>query len=85
MRARMLEESNPVAACFVGGMDGILQEFSLFTKLFPGRPTYAIGRPGGEARTLAGNSSSPLAESLLGGGTYPALWRTVLAEIDGPE
>jgi SLOG cluster3 family len=82
MRARMLEESNPVAACFIGGMEGILQEFSMFTRLFPGRPTYPIGRPGGEARGLASNSPSPLAERLLDDGIYPALCRSILAEVD---
>jgi hypothetical protein len=77
----MLLETEPSAAIFVGGMSGIPSEFAMFAELRPGRPTYAIGYPGGEARSLARESDSPLREELLAGSIYPALWRTVLADL----
>jgi hypothetical protein len=81
MRRRMLQETRPSAAAFVGGMAGIRDEFRLFTELFASRPTYPIGRPGGEARTLAQGSSSPLRDRLVDGSVYPSLWRAVLDDL----
>lgn len=81
MRERMLGETEPSAAMFVGGMQGIPDEFSIFTERFPNAPVYPIGSPGGEARLLAERSDSPLREELLGSRLYPALWRAVLTDL----
>jgi hypothetical protein len=62
MRRQMLRETTPVAAYFAGGMEGIQEEFSLYTEMFPERPAYPAGRPGGEARALVGRASSERAE-----------------------
>jgi hypothetical protein len=77
----MLRETGPVAAIFVGGMSGILTEYQMFRDMFPGRPTYALGRPGGAARMLAQKASSSLAGELLEGDIYPALLRRILADV----
>lgn len=82
MRRRMLGETTPAAAAFVGGMGGIPDEFALFSEMCPGRPTYPVGRPGGEARALALESASSLRDQLLHGGSYPALWRAVLKDLE---
>ena len=81
MRRQMLSETQPCAAVFVGGMEGITDEFALFSEMFPEAPTYPIGRPGGEARRLAEHSNSPLHDQLLRGRAYPALWRIVLKDL----
>ena len=81
MRRRMLEETQPVAACFVGGMEGIQTEYLLFRSMFPGRPTYPVGRPGGEALRLFGQEDFPLRERLLSDEVYPALWRAVVVNL----
>jgi len=81
MRRQMLSETEPSAAIFVGGMSGIPDEFALFKELRPGRPTYPIGFPGGEARTLARDSDSPLRAELVASSIYPALWRSVLTDL----
>lgn len=54
MREQMLGETEPAAALFIGGMEGIPVEFELFTRMYVDidRPTYAVGRPGGEAHGL---------------------------------
>jgi hypothetical protein len=81
MRKAMLEQTQPVAGVFIGGMDGVPLEHTLFTDLLPGRPWYALGRPGGAARKLATSSETPLREELLAGSIYPSLFRRVVAEI----
>ena len=72
MREQMLGETEPAAAFFIGGMEGIPAEFELFTSLYVDRPTYAVGRPGGEAHDLVERSPSHLRSRLLDSGAYPA-------------
>lgn len=81
MRRRMLTETDPAAAVFIGGMEGIPDELALFSELFPNRPTYPIGRPGGEARTIAMGSGSGFRSLLLDGVVYPSIWRAVLDDL----
>lgn len=82
MRRQMLDESRPVAACFIGGMDGIADEFRLFSNLFQGRPTYAVGQPGGEARRISERDDTELGVRLLNEHSFPSLWRAVLADLE---
>lgn len=82
MRERMLEDTEPTAAVFVGGMDGIREEFSLFHEMFPTRPTYALGRPGGAAAEIPNPHSEELLEALASDSSYPSLWNKVLQDVD---
>lgn len=83
MRSRMLNETNPLAAVFIGGMEGVREEFSRFSDLYPGRPTYAVRRPGGEAAQLSLEmemaSSVSDDESDL---SYPTLWSGFLRQLN---
>lgn len=81
MRRQMLRETNPRAAVFIGGMDGIQTEYELFTEEFPERPTYAAGYPGGEARLVSERSESSLRSRLLDDNIYPAMWNSVLQDL----
>jgi hypothetical protein len=81
MREQMFRETAPIAACFVGGMSGISVEYELFVRMFPDHPTYAVGRPGGEARSLTRRSPDELAEMLGDGDVYPDVWRRVLSHL----
>lgn len=83
MRRRMLNETEPRAAVFIGGMDGIQTEYELFQELFPDRPTYAVGAPGGEARRISQQLDSPLGSRLANDDIYPALWSSVLQDLRG--
>lgn len=82
MRRQMLSETKPGAAVFIGGMEGILDEFKLFNEMYPERLTYPIGRPGGEAQRLAREYDSPLSPEVMEGDVYPALWRSVLDDME---
>ena len=82
MRRRMLTETAPAAAAFVGGMHGIPDEYALFGEIRPGYPRYPIGRPGGAAAPLAEQAASPLRQQLVAGSVYPATCRAVLQELE---
>lgn len=52
MRAKML--TGPFdAAVFIGGMDGVIEEYQLFQKMHPKAKVVAVRSPGGAAMTLA--------------------------------
>lgn len=52
MRKRMLSDTKPIAAIFIGGMEGVEEEFSMFVKIYPKNPVYPIGSTGGSAKML---------------------------------
>jgi hypothetical protein len=53
MRRAMLSRSDLEAGVFIGGMEGLLAEHSLFTELNPSSKVLAVPSPGGAARQLA--------------------------------
>jgi len=53
MREEMLSRSNLTAAIFIGGMEGVLEEYELFTRLHPDAAILAVTAPGGAAKQLA--------------------------------
>ena len=73
MRQQMLLETRPIAAVFIGGMEGISEEFTLFNRLEPGGATYALGKPGGAARDLPETRSLQLERELRDGDVYPSV------------
>jgi SLOG cluster3 family len=81
MREEMLDVTRPSAAMFIGGMQGIRDEYAMFTERFPDAPAYPLGSPGGEARLLIEGLDSPLHEELTYSRLYPALWRSVLKDL----
>lgn len=80
MRRQMLREQSPSAAVFIGGMEGILEEFSMFRSLCPEAPTYALGCPGGEAATLVQESPPNLVRLLESGDSYPFLAAKIIED-----
>ncbi len=53
MRKLMLSREDLAEAVFIGGMEGILEEYSLFTEFHPKAKILAVPAPGGAARQLA--------------------------------
>jgi hypothetical protein len=53
MREKMISENNPIAAIFIGGMEGIEEEFEIYRKKYPNRSIYLIGSTGGATRILS--------------------------------
>jgi hypothetical protein len=88
MRAAMLaKENDPAFAVFIGGMDGIRKEYDKFHGQYEGRPVYAFGAPGGEARELAAEFTRNQEYrrvnrgDLLQSAEYGALMDDVLADV----
>ena len=55
MRDAMLDEQEIVAAVFIGGMEGIRDEFERVGNAHPESPRFALTGPGGEAALLQPN------------------------------
>lgn len=53
MRKVMLSRDDLAEAVFIGGMEGILEEYSIFTEFHPKAKILAVPSPGGAARQLA--------------------------------
>src|SRR5437660_3643953 len=89
MRRQMLEETKPIAAIFIGGMEGIHAESELFDSVCRNRPSYFIGGPGGAARELAEKQSLSFssrsglsAEELSNSRSYPSLLQRIVLDIE---
>lgn len=76
MRHKMLD-SELAAAIFIGGMQGIADEFDLFRKRHEHAPVYCFGAPGGRAADLA---SAIATEGDHKGFTYAAVQPRQLVE-----
>jgi hypothetical protein len=83
MREEMLRETSPVAAIFIGGMEGIVDEHRLFGGIFPTAPRYALTMPGGEAASLVQSSPPALISTLDSTLSYPTIaWQVVQDVIE---
>lgn len=76
MRNEMLTHCAYDAAFFIGGMEGVIEEYEMLLKVQPGVPTYPIASTGGAALDLyqRGGWDSLLMDEL----TYPTLFRKLL-------
>jgi hypothetical protein len=55
MRESMLRSEDFEAAIFIGGMQGIFDEYAIFKTIFPQAKCVVVGATGGASRTLAAN------------------------------
>ncbi len=62
MRRRLFTDHSYLAAVFIGGMGGVIDEYDLFRKHQPGGTVVPIGSTGGAALELAGRLQPPVAE-----------------------
>ena len=77
MRRRMVESEDFDAAFFVGGMEGVEEEFALFRELHVNKPVYPVASTGAAARILfeAHCREMPKLRDDL---AYPSLFRSLL-------
>jgi hypothetical protein len=82
MRETMFAQAAPVAAIFVGGMEGIRDEFDLLRETSPGTALYPLARPGGEAARLqSGSERDTVRELLSTSDVYPTVFREVMNDL----
>jgi len=77
MRRQMVEETQPSACVFIGGMEGILDEHGLVAEMVPESPRFVLGGPGGAAARLT-EQDPELVEGFASGRVYPALMRRLV-------
>jgi SLOG cluster3 family len=86
LRHHMLSEPNYVAGVFIGGMDGIEEEFREFRRMHRKCPIFPIASTGGAAKILFNEWSKPLGfNSMLNSMlqdevAYPFLFRRLLSD-----
>lgn len=83
MRAEMLGSTRPSAAVFVGGMEGIVEEYERCKELLPQVPKIPIAGPGGAAARLsmADVRELDLDEELIRSECYPFVAARVISAI----
>jgi len=79
MRSAMLTDVAISAAVFVGGMEGVGDEYERVARLHPDARRFALGRPGGAAATLPNDTA--LAADLADSDLYPWLMEQVMDEV----
>lgn len=82
MRQTMLEDSAPEAAVFVGGMQGIRDEFTMWKDWSAKAPVYVFRTPGGAAAELP-QVSSWLTTSIERRTSFPTLARRIVRDLAG--
>jgi hypothetical protein len=85
MRIKMIKETKPFAAFFIGGMQGIRDEANICRELDPRCQLFYLGAPGGAARRLAEENLNALqgpfqefSHDMLNSRSYPALVQNLI-------
>ena len=81
MRRRMFEENKFKAAFFVGGMEGVIDEFELFKEFHPDALCIPVASTGAAAGVLYNNYQINQNIRLLDDYAYMALFRDLLGDI----
>jgi SLOG cluster3 family len=81
MRIRMIEDTAFDVGVFIGGMEGVLEEFNLFRDRHPRARLWPIASTGAAAKELFEMNDSPRPDLFLEEMTYPTLFRQLLAEM----
>lgn len=75
MREHMIGDHIYTAAVFIGGMEGILDEYAIFKLLHPNVPCFPIASTGAAARILYNEHSGEFDDELLSELSYTSLFK----------
>jgi len=78
MRTHMIGDHDYSAAIFIGGMEGILDEYRIFKEIHPNVPCFPIASTGAAARILYDEHPSEFDERLLSELSYTSLFKELL-------
>lgn len=81
MREKMLTHSRFDAGVFIGGMEGVLDEFQMFRRINPGVPVYPVATTGAAARMIW-EELLDRPNGLDDEYTYPTLFRELLSGLN---
>jgi hypothetical protein len=85
MRKRMIEETAFDAAVFIGGMEGVLEEYEHFKKVHPDAHLWPIASTGAAAREIFIAEGQPQEALLLSEMTYSTLFRELVKQVGAPD
>jgi hypothetical protein len=77
MRERMIGSQDFAAGVFIGGMDGVEEEYKTFRRIHPDKPVYPIASTGAAALALY-ERYMPERRELLSNLRYLSLFRRLL-------
>jgi hypothetical protein len=80
LREKMLSSHTFTAGIFIGGMEGVEEEYELFTRYHPNALKLPIASTGSAARFIFERDSASNNESLLKDYAYMALFKSVLKD-----
>ena len=78
MRRAMIEDNNYEAAFFIGGMEGVVDEFDRFVKVHPETKVYPIASSGAAAKVLFDRTPGQYDSRLLTDLAYSSLFKDLL-------
>lgn len=78
MRQHMLGDHDYAAAVFIGGMEGVEDEYALFRQYHPAAPCYPIASTGAAARLLYDEHPGEFDSRLLSEMSYTSLFKEML-------
>jgi hypothetical protein len=81
MREQMFIENSFSAGIFIGGMEGVIEEYELFKKYNPNALILPIGSTGAAAKIIYENIFNKNDDRLLNDYAYMSLFRDYLSEI----
>jgi hypothetical protein len=81
MRKAMFKENKFSAAIFIGGMEGVIDEYMMFKEYHPTALTLPIASTGAAAKILYNDYYQHKNERLTGDYAYMALFRDLLADF----
>lgn len=81
MREAMIRSGQFAAGVFVGGMEGVEEEYEIFRRIHPEAAAYAVASTGAAARLIFEKcrSQAPSAAALANSHSYSALFRRLLS------
>jgi hypothetical protein len=85
LRRRMIEETAFNVGVFIGGMEGVLEEFELFRQRHPAAQIWPIASTGAAAKLVFERTDSPQPDLFLNEMTYATLFRNLLRQMPGGE
>jgi hypothetical protein len=81
MRSRMIEDTKFDAGVFIGGMEGVLDEYTLFRSHHPTAAVWPIASTGAAARELFERTGRQHPELFMDQITYSSLFRELLSKL----
>jgi hypothetical protein len=83
MRQKMLKSERFAVGVFIGGMEGVEEEYRMFREMHPRAMAIPVASTGAAALIIYKSASPPFPSDLLTDLAYPSLFRRYLQGLNG--